>query len=1277
MVELPGSGIKDRGSGIGDRGSGNDKWIPPDQSARDRIVAALDQNLLVEAGAGSGKTTAMVERLVALILTGAATIDQVVAVTFTRKAAAELRERFQERLEAAVRQDQESGIKDQGTSDRGSGIEDRGTADGAAARERSGHSADDFSARESGEWGIGNKEWGMGIGDPINGDPIKASDSSFPIPYSPFPTGQQPNSQPASADQRPHTLPSNPHDDAVRRARSALDNLDSCFLGTIHAFCARLLRERPLEAGVPPDFQEIYGAEEELLRRESWHRFLERVASRRRNNRGALLLKCLRDVGLAPKQLFGLYSLIADNGDVRFRADGMRAPTDFELLDVKQTLERLLTSALSLMPRNEPDNGWDDLQKRVRSLRFSRDEMKWNDRVHLLNAALEAVYGKKGVTLNRWTGDKRHYDLIKDLAADWAALDEPTNPVRVTVMRWLAHRYTIVIRFARAAAAFYARERLRRGRLTFQDLLLRTAALLRDHQDVCRDFSDRYRYLLIDEFQDTDPVQAEVLFRLASPPSSDREWLKLEPRAGALFVVGDPKQSIYRFRRADIALYLQVKQRFREFGAVVELTANFRSAGAIGHFVNAAFSTRFPGTDDLSLHQATFAPLLTNPARDSEGVVASYRFDQDPGRGWIHIARPDSARLAPWIRDRIETGERQPQDFLVLTRTKHQLAQFAHALERNNVPYEISGAGIGLEEELSELILLLRALADPGNPVLTLAVLEGMFFGIDHDTLHEHATIGGHFHLLSRERTGTIVDEALTQLQRMWELARTETADVAIPLIVDELGILPYAAAGELGATRAGALLYALDVLRQGSLAGRTTLSEAIDLLESALDREDSEAPLRPGATNVVRVMNLHRAKGLEARVVILANPLELSDRAPSIVQRRLPDGSAQGWFAVFDSSTRDRRKPIARPMNWDVLEVEERLYQDAEENRLMYVAATRAADELIVARCEKMELKSVWKCFHELLDDSSLATELPLQPLPPQLREVLQADPASLTEAIGRLRTDRELLRRPAFRAGGVTARIKPDDQPVRRGARRSLRALQLSLAIDAPRGAETFGYDREGKPIFQLGLPLDPGAQPAPNSISTSISNSNSNLEFEGQARGSEWGDAVHLTLHAAARGVSGEALKTTARNALLLAECPADENGEPVWLGELLALVDAMRASALWERAQSARRVLYEVPFELQLSAEEWQDLSEQPSSGLPEVIIGRIDIVFQEADGWVIADYKTDVAEPKAIRARIAQYRRQVDVYAFCWQRLTGQPVKERRLIMTASNDNIVW
>ncbi len=1161
------------------------EWRPPDQDERDRIVHTLDRNLLVEAGAGSGKTTAMVQRLVALMVSGVTTIDHVVAVTFTRKAAAELRERFQDQLERTFR------------------------------------AAPNGSVQQL-------------------------------------------------------------------RTRAALDNVDGCFLGTIHAFCGRLLRERPLEAGVPPDFLEIYGAEEELLRGEAWNRFLERVAGRRRQDgKGSRLHDRLIEVGLAPRQLFGLYTQIADNGDVRFPAPPHGAPSDQELMAVRSELQRLLTGAQRLMPHREPESGWDDLQRRVRSLRFSRDELKWDRRVELLNAALEAVYGNKDAKLNRWTGDRRHFALVRDLETEWKALNETDNPVRRTCMRWLAHRYTLAIRFARAAAAYYTRERLRRGRLTFQDLLLRTAALLRQHPDICRELGERYRFLLIDEFQDTDPLQAEVLFRLAAQaPSDSNAWLHLEPRAGALFVVGDPKQSIYRFRRADISLYLQVKQRFRAFGEVVGLTANFRSNGVVARFVNQVFEARFPKSDDPLLHQATFAPLLTNPARQEEGRVAWYRFPQDPGRGWVHIARPDSARIASWIRARIEAGEREPQDFLILTRTKHQLDAFAHALERHHVPYEFSGAGIGMDEELRELILLLRALADPGHAVLTLAVLEGLFFGIDHDTLHEHALAGGHFHLLSRQLSGTIVDDALAQLQRMWELVRTETADVAIPLIVDELGILPYAAGGELGATRAGALLYTLDVTRQGCLVGRTTLGEAIQMLESALERDDAEAPLLPGASNLVRVMNLHRAKGLEAPVVVLANPIEANLRAPGTVQRRMPDGSAEGWFAVFDSTTRDRRKPIARPAIWDVLEAEERLAQDAEEDRLMYVAATRAAQELVVARCEKMDEKSVWRCFHALLDDENSAVELPLLPLPPRERQELNKEPSWFGRQIEQLRSARSAQRQPAFRAAGISERVKPDDLPARRGRRRTLGSPQLSLGLAAPPHATTFGYDRAGKPIFQLGLAL-----PATHNDGTAerpeldTPTSEINTPTAAPALGSDmapggpaWGDAVHFILHAAARGQTDDALRASARNALLLAGCPSDAQGEPLWLTELLELVRALQNSELWERARTAQHVLYEVPFELAVSDQEWQSWSEEVSSGLPEVLSGRIDLAFLEKDGWVIADYKTDVAEPNVLRARTEHYRKQVDIYAACWHRLTGTPVKERRLVFTAAgHHDVIW
>jgi len=211
-------------------------WTPPDQANRDRIATDLETNLLVEAGAGSGKTTAMVGRMAELIRTGRAEVDEIAAVTFTRKAAAELRERFQEHLEKKYRE----------ALNQGDGEE----------RER----------------------------------------------YS-----------------------------------RALASLDRCFIGTIHSFCARLLRERPLEAGVAPNFEEVSGPDEVRLRTESWTRFLDRLAGR-----DSRLLKRLAAVGLRPAQLRGAFEELSNNPDVRFPAEPVPRPGPAEIAPVREALEALL-----------------------------------------------------------------------------------------------------------------------------------------------------------------------------------------------------------------------------------------------------------------------------------------------------------------------------------------------------------------------------------------------------------------------------------------------------------------------------------------------------------------------------------------------------------------------------------------------------------------------------------------------------------------------------------------------------------------------------------------------------------------------------------------------------------------------------------------------------------------------------------------------------------------------------------------------------------------------
>lgn len=1089
-------------------------WTPPDQPARDRILNDLDTNLLVEAGAGSGKTTAMVGRMVELIRTDRAKVEEIAAVTFTRKAAAELRERFQVVLEREYRR------------------------------------------------------------------ALKAGD-----------------------------------DVSRERFSRALASLDGCFIGTIHSFCARLLRERPLEAGVPPNFEEVSGPDEERLRTESWARFLDRLSGRK-----SRLLRRLAEVGLRPAQLRGAFDELSDNPDVRYPAEPVPRPTPEEIAPVRAALEALLRDSLRLLPDEEPENGWDDLQRKVRRLDFTRRFPGWQRTVDFFDALDLALTGSNKVTQYKWGGTKEVKAAAKDLGERWEEFAAEGGAACNLLNRWLAHRYRIALRFARAAAGHYAAERLRLGRLDFQDLLLRAAALLREHTDARRELGNRFRWILVDEFQDTDPVQAEVLFLLASDEVSESRWTHATPRPGALFVVGDPKQSIYRFRRADIAVYNQVKARFEEFGAVLTLTANFRSRKPIETFVNRVFDGPFP--PQATEHQAAFAPLAVAPARSEHEGVFWYSFDPAPGIGSYsgkRISEPESELLASWIRERIDRGERRPGDFMILTWKKSDLSAYARALEARNIPVQVSGSGVGVEEELAELVLLLRALADPGDPVLTLAVLHGLFFGLSFEDLYAHAAAGGTFTFLG---DGALVgnadgpvDAALATLREFWEWTRALPADVAVGKIVERLGVLPYAAAGELGATRAGALVYVLDALRVAALEGETSLPDAIEVLEQALAQE-VEAPLSPGAEDVVRLMNLHKAKGLEAKVVVLAYPAAGREHEPERRVMRDADGRAVGYMPIKDV-TRLFGGVIARPLDWDAHARAEALFLDAEKVRLLYVAATRAAEELVVSRCVMTKEKSFWSLFHDALDDPTLATGLALVETPRPDRESLDEPASEILGRIEALRERRDRLGRPTYRTAAVTARAK--DNTAFEGA----------------------GGTRSG--------------------------------------RGADWGTAVHTAIEAAGRGASGETLRAVCRAALIENGRPVDARGEPTELDELVALVEGLGRSPLWARAQRAGRQLLEVPFCVAFDPAEAEALGlvEADASGRTEVVEGIIDLAFREDDGaWVICDFKSDDIA-NAPSARLEQYRRQVDLYAACWMRMTGEPVKERVLFFTHDGREVTW
>jgi ATP-dependent helicase/nuclease subunit A len=558
-----------------------------------------------------------------------------------------------------------------------------------------------------------------------------------------------------------------------------------------------------------------------------------------------------------------------------------------------------------MMPAAEPDGGWDDLMRVVRRLNFRRRLSGWTDTAAFCSTLDPVLPSKVDIVQKRWSSTKDGKARAKELGSEFDHLNG--GQVAELLTRWREHRYPIVMRFLLRAAQEFTRQRHSAGTLGFEDLLLLTAKLLREHPGTRDELGARYAHLLIDEFQDTDPVQAEVCFLLASPSSEGNDWHAVTPRPGSLFVVGDPKQSIFRFRRADIQVYEFVRRRMEASGGcILSLTANFRSNDAIREFVNNHFSGVFPGTS--TPQQAAFAPMETrSPALGGEGVFShSVQYE---GAGNQQLLSLDATRTATWISERISRAERTAGDFLVLTPNTHQIERYARALSERNVATSTVGAPLTQEHELQELIVVLGAIADPENPIAVAAALEGLFFGLSPADLWSAKQASLRFAITHAPSDPEHqVGRALMRLHEWWRTSQRQPADVLMERILDDTGLLLHAASQTLGDARAGALLHLVETLRLSSVNGANGISDAMERLSLMLDSESPDAPLRPGRRDAVRVMNLHKAKGLEATVVILAAPVDETIHEPTCHIVRSDDGRATGSLALVFKDRNARR---------------------------------------------------------------------------------------------------------------------------------------------------------------------------------------------------------------------------------------------------------------------------------------------------------------------------------------------------------------------------------
>jgi ATP-dependent helicase/nuclease subunit A len=1118
------------------------KKTPPDQAARDRISGDLGTTFLVEAGAGSGKTKSLVDRMVALLATGRASIEALAAVTFTRKAAAELRGRFQVALERARLTEKDPRVRE--------------------------------------------------------------------------------------------------------RLDAALTGLERAFIGTIHSFCARLLRERPIEAGIDPEFRELEDHEDRILLERSWDEY---QAHARLENEAAL--RGLDEAGLAPADLETAFRAIAGFPDVEPVA-GRPDPPDHEA--VRGALEKLVDLASKLVPQEKPEKGRDGLQSLFVRLFRRRRNIGFADGRRLMES-IELFDKNLGFMPTRWPAKD---DGKRLLAAAEVFRDEVARPaLRV----WREFRHTKALAFLGPAVGFYAERRRAEARLNFQDQLMLTARLLRDNPEVRRYFRRRFHPILVDEFQDTDPIQAEILFLLTGTSETEKDWTRLAPAPGSLFLVGDPKQSIYRFRRADIDIYNLVKDRIEASGGeTLALSANFRSLGAIADWVNPLFDPGrggvFPAAADA--YQAGFMPLETVRGRGRgplSGVrkitvpaVPHHRKEDIAGFDAVRVAGFVAWALAGNLRlDDGAGGDRpaEPGDFLVLFRYKDRMSRYARRLEELGIPFEIAGSDAFAENaEIREVMNLLRALDDPDDPVASVAVLRGMFFGLSDQDLLDHRAAGGGFCFLA-EAGGPAgsarIRSAFGALRAWRELVTRVPPSVALETIIQDSGLLAHLVTTEMGSSRAGNVLKLIEVLRGRESEDMTSFAAAVAFLDEWVGAMPvEEMSLAPGRRNAVRLMNLHKAKGLEAPVVWLANPAGVGGFEPDRHVRRRGQ-TPLGHFR-FTRPVGRQTRTVSQPAGWEESAAEELKYEEAEENRLMYVAATRARDLLVVSGyAGDLKEKKAWGLLEpglaavEDLPDCPAGPGSPCAPPPPRKKSAVKP---------GEVMKGREELRRKM--AGGSKAST-----------------LHETVTSLARRAGESPEWAKGG-----LGL----------------------------------WGSEVHVMLKTLAGswpgpgGTAGASFAGRERLERMARDVLAAAGRNPADAGALAAHVADIVRSSFWSRAMRAGRRLFEVPFSVKVGPGEAEyggllaAIGPVPAAGgrpvaaaeaAPVFLSGAIDLVFREEGGWVIADYKTDRLpaalkdagagdREKALAVLVDHYRPQVELYTRFWARITGESVKESGLYFTA-------
>lgn len=864
---------------------------PSDQADRARVVRERARNVVIDAGAGTGKTTTLVRRVVNLIApddgTAPLQLSRIAAITFTRRAAGELQLRIREQLLNQLA------------------------------------SAGDSSGR-------------------------------------------------------------------AELLRAGLGDLDSAHVGTIHSFADRLLRRFPMETALSPEY-EIVEDESALVAEVT-----------------AILLEA-GQAGDLTRHLEGTEAAAFAKEAEATLSDAIRAGIPTQSWETEWRYHAGIDALAAAFARQR-DVAFDlpaacafdaDLfraaaREMIGAGRAVSAASRGGRHVRRVVTALEAalpledpaaIYARiQRVVSHKMSGITKGRDFSHDDTA-WSAWmvfhkgrgragEEPLRDAILDPFRaWLAPR---LVRLRPVVLALYDQVKARHRAVDQLDLLIRLRDLLRDDPRARAESQALFDHILVDEFQDTDPLQAEILMFLCERGTSAKAMAEVELDSGKLTVVGDPKQSIYRFRRADIETYDRVVRLVQSSPHVSgRLSANYRSRPELLEWFNDRLAKLLgrAGPEQSAFDPArgkVFYQDLLSPEAGNEGAADTretpacvhvlpfdVREDSDEKADDYRRAESEAlARYLKWLVDESDVTVRDPDtgdrrsprygDIAVLAVTTTHLGLLFDQLDRVGVPYSSRGGTLFLQDALhQQLILGLRAIADRDDGVAQAALFRPPFFAIDPlDVLSARAAAAGSDGVdADRAARGQAALDLVTELrqQRFNRPVGTTARD-----LLERTAFARTVALGPNGAQRLTRLRELCLALERIAAEDQLDYDAATARIRAWIDAPESLDPPRPVASQAIEVITVHQAKGLEYPITVLWDGKALLGGRDGGGAFRV-DRSGRGW--TLDLSGCEYEHPPSLGLAKTETE-----YRAAERLRVVYVAATRARDLLVLPLAGKVD---------------------------------------------------------------------------------------------------------------------------------------------------------------------------------------------------------------------------------------------------------------------------------------------------------------------------------